>query len=60
MYAHDLQGLGALQKKLLLLSMLVFLNITYLSQDFAINKSQQYPTNLNQNHIPAPTQFIFF
>lgn len=40
--------------------MLGFLNITYLSQHFAINKSPQYPTNLNQNHIPAATPFIFF
>lgn len=58
MYAHDLQGRGALQKRLPLLSMLFFPNIIHLAQNLAINKSQQYLTSPNQNHILAPTQFL--
>lgn len=58
MYAHGLQGPGSLQKRLPLLSMLVLINIIYLAQNLAINKSQQYPTNPDQNHMLALTQFL--
>lgn len=53
MHAPDIQGSGAS-----LQSMLFFLNIIYLAQNLAINKSQQQPANPNQDHVLAPTQFL--
>jgi len=41
-----------------MLSMLFLINIIYLAQNVAINKSQQHPTNPNQNHILVPALFL--